>query len=194
MQCSCRGQALDYARPGVTRKMSDLNPPTAPRGDGEDDPMAWTHKLISDLPDLRSPITVNVDTLCSEAVTKMKNYGVDQLPVVQQFPGMGPDAQQVIAVISMAALSREMLKHPEIVDSPLFPYASPKFVVVEPSATLGDVADALSAFTDRRSGDTGSAIVAEKVQGKWLLKHVISRVDILAFETDSLHASQAKKK
>ena len=92
----------------------------------------------------------------------MKNYGVDQLPVVQQFPGMGPDAQQVIAVISMAALSREMLKHPEIVDSPLFPYASPKFVVVEPSATLGDVADALSAFTDRRSGDTGSAIVAEK--------------------------------
>ena len=93
-----------------------------------------------------------------------------------------------------AHVSREMLKHPEIVDSPLFPYASPKFVVVEPSATLGDVADALSAFTDRRSGDTGSAIVAEKVQGKWLLKHVISRVDILAFETDSLHASQAKKK
>ena len=105
--------------------------------------MQWTQKLVSDLPDLRAPITVNVDTTCSEAVTMMKNYCIDQLPVVQQFPNMGPEDKQVIAVISMAALSREMLKHPEIVDSPLFPYASPKFVVVQPSATLGELAGAL---------------------------------------------------
>ena len=166
--------------------------PSAPRGDGEDDPMQWMLKFVSDLPDLRAPITVNVDTTCSEAVAKMKNYCIDQLPVVQQFPNGAPGDLQVIAVISMAALSREMLKHPEIVDSPLFPYASPKFVVVQPNATLGEVAEALSAYTDRRSGDTGCAIVAEKTQGKWLLRHVISRVDILAFETDAVHKIQRK--
>ena len=120
----------------------------------------------------------------------MKNYCIDQLPVVQQFPGGAAEDLQVIAVISMAALSREMLKHPEIVDSPIFPYASPKFVVVQPDSTLGDVADALSAYTDRRSGDTGCAIVAQKTQGKWLLKHVVTRVDILAYETEALHCQR----
>ena len=181
-------QALEYVKPGM-KFPSDVPMPNAPRGDGDDDPMQWMQKLVSDLPDLRAPITVNVDTTCSQAVTTMKNYCIDQLPVVQQFPGGNPDDLQVIAVISMAALSREMIKHPEIVDSPLFPYASPKFVVVQPTATLGDVAEALSAYTDRRSGDTGCAIVAEKTQGRWLLKHVISRVDILAFETEAVHAS-----
>ena len=180
-------QALEYVKPGMRKSGSVESLPGAPRGEGEDDPMQWTTKLVSDLPDLRAPITVNVDTTCSEAVTMMKNYCIDQLPVVQQFPNMGVDDKQVIAVISMAALSREMLKHPEIVDSPLFPYASPKFVVVQPTATLGELAEALNAYTDRRTGDTGCAIVAEKTQGKWLLKHVVSRVDILAFETDAVH-------
>jgi hypothetical protein len=45
--------------------------PIAPRGDGEDDPMQWMQKTISDLPDLRAPITVNVDTTCSEAYTSI---------------------------------------------------------------------------------------------------------------------------
>mmetsp|Transcript_6063 Transcript_6063/g.9032 ORF Transcript_6063/g.9032 Transcript_6063/m.9032 type:complete len:636 (-) Transcript_6063:205-2112(-) len=185
-------QALEYVHPSMIRSISIEDLEKKPRG-GEDDPMQWTLKLVTDLPDLQTPVTVLVDTTCSEAVTLMKNYCVDQLPVVQQFPGGKAEDLQVIAVISMGALSREMLKHPEIVDSPLFPYASPKFVVVQPTATLGELADALSAFTDRRSGDTGCAIVAEKTQGKWLLKHVVSRVDILDFETKAVHSMTRKE-
>jgi len=65
-----------------------------------------------------------------------------------------------------------------------------QFVVVEPTATLEEVADALHAYTDRRYGDMGVVIVAEDRGGKKLLRHVVSRVDVLAFETDSLAAAK----
>ena len=57
-------QALEYVKPGMTKSGSVESLPGAPRGEGEDDPMQWTTKLVSDLPDLRAPITVNVDTTC----------------------------------------------------------------------------------------------------------------------------------
>ena len=63
-----------------------------------------------------------------------------------------------------------------------------QFVVVPPTATLEEVASALNAFTDRRLGDSGVVIVADEKNGKRLLRHVVSRVDVLAFETDSIHA------
>ncbi len=36
-----------------------------------------------------------------------------------------------------------------------------QFVIVGPTATLGSVVDALNAYTDRRTGDSGVVIVAE---------------------------------
>ena len=36
-----------------------------------------------------------------------------------------------------------------------------QFVIVEPTATLGSVVDALNAYTDRRQGDSGVVIVAD---------------------------------
>ena len=38
-----------------------------------------------------------------------------------------------------------------------------QFVVVEPTATLESVADALNAYQDRKTGDTGVVIVAENI-------------------------------
>uniref|UniRef100_A0A7S0I4S3 CBS domain-containing protein n=1 Tax=Hanusia phi TaxID=3032 RepID=A0A7S0I4S3_9CRYP len=183
-------QALTYVKPGSIVH-HEMEPPM-PKGDGEEDPHEWMRKTIMELPDLRRPITVQADTTCSVAVNVMKANGIDQLPVVQPFPGGGEGEEEVLAVLSMASLSRVMLQKPDIFDSPCFPFASTKFVVVEPTATLEEVADALNAYTDRRTGDMGCVIVAENRGGKRLLRNIVSRVDVLAFETDSLHKRHTK--
>mmetsp|Transcript_25608 Transcript_25608/g.52120 ORF Transcript_25608/g.52120 Transcript_25608/m.52120 type:complete len:633 (-) Transcript_25608:202-2100(-) len=183
-------QALTFVRPGAV--VPEAEPPM-PTGDGEEDrEHAWMYKTIMDLPELSTPITINKDATCSDAVKVMKDAGIDQLPVVQPFPSGAEGDVEVLALISMAALSREMLAHPEIVDSACYPFSSTKFVVVEPTSTLEDVANALNAYTDRRLGDSGVVIVAEQKGGKPILRHVVSRVDVLAFETDSIH-SHGKK-
>lgn len=185
-------QALTYVRPGSVVP-SDAEPPM-PTGDEEDDRTnAWRRKTILDLPDLRRPITVTADTKCAEAVQLMRQSGIDQMPVVQPLHGGAAGEEEVLAVISMGALSKHMLANPDAVDAPIFPFASTKFVVVEPTATLEEVADALHAYTDRRYGDMGVVIVAEDRGGKKLLRHVVSRVDVLAFETEALTAAAAAK-
>jgi len=182
-------QALTFVRPGAVVP-TDAEPLMI-TGDEEDDKTnAWRRKLIRDLPDLRVPITVTAETSCVTAVQLMKSQGIDQMPVVQPLQGGASGEVEVIAVISMGALSKRLLTNPDQVDAPVFPFASTKFVVVEPTATLEEVADALHAYTDRRYGDMGVVIVAEDRGGKKLLRHVVSRVDVLAFETDSLAAAK----
>mmetsp|Transcript_49819 Transcript_49819/g.100046 ORF Transcript_49819/g.100046 Transcript_49819/m.100046 type:complete len:634 (+) Transcript_49819:178-2079(+) len=183
-------QALTYVKPGSVVPEAE---PSMPTGDHEEDrDHAWKYKTIMELPDLRRPITVHKDTTCSDAVKVMKDNCIDQLPVVQTFPNGAEGEEEILALVSMAALSRQMLAHPEMVDSACFPFSSTKFVVVDPKSTLEEVANALNAFTDRRLGDSGVVIVAEERNGKRLLRHVVSRVDVLAFETDSIHAGAKK--
>mmetsp|Transcript_14050 Transcript_14050/g.33138 ORF Transcript_14050/g.33138 Transcript_14050/m.33138 type:complete len:634 (+) Transcript_14050:19-1920(+) len=183
-------QALSFVKPGSVVPEKE---PAMPKGDGQEDrDHAWMYKTIMELPELRKPITVHKETTCSDAVRVMKENCVDQLPVVQPMIGGAEGEEEVLALISMAALSRQMLAHPEMVDSPCFPFSSTKFVVVDPKSTLEEVANALNAFTDRRLGDGGVVIVAEEKNGKRVLRHVVSRVDVLAFETDSIHAGAKK--
>lgn len=170
-----------------------LEAPGSPvRSDADPKDRAWLSCTVADLAaaqGLQAPITVTTSTPCAEAVAVMKEAGVDQLPVVRPFPGDAGELE-VIAVVSMATLSRHMLSHPDKINAPCLPYASSKFVVVTPACTLDAVVDALNAYPDRRTGDAGVVIVADDQQGKKLLRYVVSRVDVVAFETDSLARSK----
>mmetsp|Transcript_54285 Transcript_54285/g.128556 ORF Transcript_54285/g.128556 Transcript_54285/m.128556 type:complete len:627 (-) Transcript_54285:58-1938(-) len=178
-------QALEFVQPGyaaVERPVFEV----------DDENREWLKKTVQDLADsqgLQAPLTVTTDTPCAAAVAVMKKAGVDQLPVVRPLVGGGPTDLEVIAVVSMATLSRHMLSHPKQINAPCLPYSSSKFVVVEPTATLDQVVDALNAFPDRRTGDAGVVIVAEDRSSKKLLRYVVSRVDVVDFETTALEAS-----
>lgn len=165
-------------------QMRELQP-TKPAGDDEEGNRAWMRKTIRDLPNLRAPITVSATTTSKEAIRLMQAHGIDQMPVVQPFPGRPTDLE-VVAVLSLAAVSKTVLKDPSIINEPVMKFASPKFVVVEPNETLESVSNALSAYMDRTSGEMGVVIVAEDIGGKKLLRHVVSRIDVLAYETDAL--------
>mmetsp|Transcript_53265 Transcript_53265/g.141040 ORF Transcript_53265/g.141040 Transcript_53265/m.141040 type:complete len:202 (-) Transcript_53265:109-714(-) len=56
----------------------------------------------------------------------MKSQGIDQMPVVQPLQGGASGEVEVIAVISMGALSKRLLTNPDQVDAPVFPFASTK--------------------------------------------------------------------
>jgi CBS domain-containing protein len=146
-------------------------------------------KPIRELPDLNKPITVQADTKCSDAVRVMKKEGIDQMPVVQPFPGGKVGEEEVIAVISLSALSKNLLHDPELIEGPVMQFASQKYVVVEPTATISSVTDALEAFLDR-GGDSGVVIIAEDRGGKKLLRHIVSRIDLLAYETETVSKSK----
>lgn len=49
-----------------------------------------------------------------------------QMPVVQPFPGGEPGEKEVIAVISLSALSRHCLHDPEIIEGPVMQFATTK--------------------------------------------------------------------
>jgi hypothetical protein len=49
-----------------------------------------------------------------------------QLPVVQPFPGGKEDEEEIMAVISLAALSQHLLTDPDIIEAPVIRFASQK--------------------------------------------------------------------
>ncbi len=49
-----------------------------------------------------------------------------QLPVVQPFPGGKDEEEEIMAVISLAALSQHLLSDPEIIDAPVIRFATQK--------------------------------------------------------------------
>mmetsp|Transcript_16263 Transcript_16263/g.40992 ORF Transcript_16263/g.40992 Transcript_16263/m.40992 type:complete len:633 (+) Transcript_16263:174-2072(+) len=180
-------QALEDVPIGQTvAQMREAGEPQVPHGDEEEGNRAWMRKTIKELPNLRDPITVSASTTCRDAIRMMHSNGIDQMPVVQPLVGGAATDLEVVGLLSMAALSKHVLTHPEIIDSAVIQYASQKYVVVEPTATLESVADALNAYMDRRTGDTGVVIVAEDIGGKKALRYVVSRIDVLAYETDSI--------
>ncbi len=53
-------------------------------------------------------------------------YVLLQLPVVQPFPGGKEDDEEIMAVISLAALSQHLLSDPDIIEAPVIRFASQK--------------------------------------------------------------------
>mmetsp|Transcript_56781 Transcript_56781/g.139346 ORF Transcript_56781/g.139346 Transcript_56781/m.139346 type:complete len:618 (-) Transcript_56781:25-1878(-) len=150
---------------------------------------AWEQfmqKTVLEMPDLVKPITVLATTSCSDAVRVMKKEGIDQMPIVQPFEG----EEEVVAVISLAALSKHLLHDPEMIAGPVMQFASQKYVVAEPTSTIASVIDAVNAYTDRGL-DSGVVIIAEDKGGHKVLRYIISRIDLLAYETETFKKTQS---
>jgi len=142
----------------------------------------WAGKTVVDL-NLPSPITVTPSMACSEAAEIMREYGIDQLPVVDDVAG-------VLGVVTLGHLSAKILQKHASPSTPCVKLMFTQFAQVPLSTRLADFSHIFErdAFcivtTPMRHLDSST----NGERATWHEKHVIvgvcTQVDLLKFVMD----------
>ncbi|KAJ3036446.1 hypothetical protein HDV00_002729 [Rhizophlyctis rosea] len=129
----------------------------------------WGGATIKDL-QLPTPVTVPVTTSCTEAVEIMQSRGFDQLPVTSSHKLAG----LVTLGNLLAKVASNRVHLTDSVDKAMFHFNQlNKFTEI----TVDTPLESLSKFFENNS----SAIVTENVGGELQVKHVVTKVDLLAW-------------
>ncbi|KAJ3125141.1 hypothetical protein HK098_000572 [Nowakowskiella sp. JEL0407] len=119
---------------------------------------------------LQGAVTVPISTKVREAISIMQSNGFDQLPVTESDQLVGlVTLGNLLAKISSGRIDLEAT----LKDGACFTFPKAKFTEI----TLDTPLDSLSKFFDKHS----SAMVTERVNGKLIPKHVVTKIDLLGF-------------
>ncbi|KAI8834532.1 tryptophan synthase beta subunit-like PLP-dependent enzyme [Chytriomyces cf. hyalinus JEL632] len=143
----------------------------ATRKVNEDKKLQWHGATVGDLK-LTAAVTVPETTSCEAAIKIMQDKGFDQLPVTKK------DSKKLIGMITLGdalakIASRRATLQTEVGSCMIHFPKSKKFAEVTTATPL----ESLDAFFNKNY----AAIVTENVNGEKLVRHVVTKVDLLTF-------------
>lgn len=125
----------------------------------------WNHTLS--VLNLEKPVTIDSSTTIQKAIEVMKKNNVQQVPVLHKDDG------SILGVVNQETLINQIVSMNRQSSDPALKALNKKAIIVTSNAILGKVARVLEVES--------SILVADKIDGKNVLKGIVTKLDVLAF-------------